>query len=507
MPAPPQSSRRLKVIVEDCRYPINRDVLVRMFSMIAPPVVVTCGPYGPTTTGMVEFAEAAAAQQAVDQFHSKAIYPDCCYVKLLFEPMWEVPGPGYAEIGIPPNPATAASTPPAMGASHLSSYPYGGAVPGTSVGPYAAPTTSAEAHARYGGVGGRDASAYYGVTPGAPPPAPGGAAGPYPAPGAGSADGRRDGGYPTGSDDGRREYVTSAVRGRGRGGEGPAGLMVRGGRGAGHGVGRGLGAAGFSPYDAPTTGRGAAADGAGFASASESYVLVANVAERVPLYDLWVLLEVYGNVRSLKRQHSDRTHVVAHFQHAADTTLAVQYLNGCLFRGMRLRLKRFFGYRERVGVEWDLGSSTDPATMACLFETKYHHRVSPHIPRNPRSAMYPDCNVFISNLTSEVTEDEIADMWRDLGLEPTASFRRGPKALIVGFRDIEAAVDAVIAIHLRDCHGRALYATFSRYPPEPRPVRVGEKGDEDNDHAQDSDEGERAAEHEAAERKEETRSR
>lgn len=486
MPAPPQTSRRLKVVVEDCRYPITRDVLLRMFSMIAPPVMVTCGPYGPTTTGMVEFAEAGAAQQAVDQFHSKAIYPDCCYVKLSFEPMWEVP---------------VSTTSPAVGGGAggptRTAYPYAAqpSIPGNT-SPYAAPP-STDATARYPGWDGRDDAPYYrggGSREGSNIPFP-------------PAMGGREQAY---GDDGRREYVVAG----GRGGGGPHGLMIRGGRGAARGAMRGGGvpgtAVGFSPYDTtpfpphhPASSRAAgehAGPGVGSGRpaappATDCAVLVSGVAESVPLYDLWVLLEVYGNVKSLKRQHTDHRQVVAQFQHATDTVLAVQYLHGCPFRGMKLRLKRFLGYHER-NTEWNLGPATDPSTLAALFETGYHHRVAPHVPRNPHSAMYPDKNVFVSNLTEAITDYELEEMWRRLGFEPIASYRRGPKASIVGFKDIETAVNALIAVHLSDCHGRTLYATFSRFPPGPRPPKSadddapdGEQNDDDPQQEQGEEAG------------------
>lgn len=487
---------------------------MRMFSMIAPPVMVTCGPYGPTTVGTVEFAEAAAAQQAVDQFHSKAIYPDCCYVKLTFEPMWEVPAAsGYAA-----NPAT--TTPPAVGAPNVSHYLYQGqsGMPGNANLYSAGPNSNADVDPRYQGWGSRESGngadpMYYGDNRGA-----------YQRPSSSSMEGR-DHGYLSGGDDGRREYITGGGRGIGGrgsgGGEGPRGLMVRGGRGAARDAMRGGATAGFSPYNtssfpphhpsAParaTAEQGGAVPGVGGRPAaaqppvSDCAVLIWSVNESVSLYDLWVLLEVYGNVKSLKRQHSDRSQVVAQFQHATDTVLVVQYLHGCPFRGTKLRLKRFLGYQERGHTEWNLGPPSDPSTLAVTFETGYHHRVAPHVPRNPRSAMYPDKNLFVSNLTDEVADSELEEVWRRLGFEPTATYRRGPRASIVGFKDVETAVNALVAVHLQDCHGRTLYATFSRFPPEPRPAKPESEGEERSQQDGEQD-GEPESDHEEAEQGEE----
>ncbi|KPA84599.1 putative RNA-binding protein [Leptomonas pyrrhocoris] len=493
MPAPPQTTRRLKVVVEDCRYPITREVLVRMFSMIAPPVSVSCGPYGPTTTGMVEFAEVAAAQQAVEQFHGKAIYPECCYVRLMYAPMWEVPpasGPGVNR------------TPPAM---DTAGYPYAG--PGGNPMSYNTPPPppNADIDARYPAWDPRDHDGagssgyderYYGGSRGY-------GRGDDTRFAASAARGRGRG-FPYNDDDERRDYVG---RGRGRGGEGPhSGLLVRGGGGAVRGRGAPLG---FSPYSVPPLpahrplpARGGAADesaGLGMggrppvAPTTDCAVLVSGVAESVPLYDLWVLLEVYGNVKSLKRQHTDRTQVVAQFQHATDTVLAVQYLHGCPFRGSKLRVKRFLGYQERE-TEWNLGRATDPSTTAVLFEKEYHHRVSPHTPRNPRSAMYPDKNLFFSNLTDSMTEAELEELWGRAGFEPVSSYRRGPKTAIVSFKNIETAVDVLVALHLQEFKGHTLYVTFSRFPPGPRQPTLehddahGDAQDEEKD--EDENQGE-----------------
>ncbi|KPI88945.1 hypothetical protein ABL78_1911 [Leptomonas seymouri] len=497
MPAPPQTSGRLKVVVDDCRYPITRDVLARMFSMIAPPVAVSCGPYGPTTTGLVEFAESASAQKAVDLFHGKPIYPDCCYVKLTFAPMWEVtPPPGLG----------ASVTPPAVDAPNAPGYPYAGqaGMPG-SASLFAAPPPppNADIDARYpgwyprggGGVGsGYDALYYGGYRRGDGVSLPTAAA-------AGRGHGVAYG------DDDRREYAIGLSRGNGRGGDIPhRGLMVRGGRGAVRGAVRGGGAPpDFSPYNIsplhahypPSLRAAAAGESAGVgigsrpavAPVTDCAVLISGVAESVPLYDLWVLLEVYGNVKSLKRQHTDRTQVVAQFQHATDTVLAVQYLHGCIFRGSKLRLKRFLGYQER-DTEWNLGPSTDPSTAAALFEKDYHHRVSPHMPRNPHSAMYPDKNLFLSNLTEDVTDHELEEMWRRAGFEPVASYRRGPKTSIVGFKDVETAINALIAMHLKSFESRTLYVTFSRFPPGPRLPKTEQEGARDEEKEDGADEGE-----------------
>lgn len=491
MPVPPQPSRRLRVLVEDCRYPITRDVLMQMFSMIAPPVSVSCGPYGPTTTGAVEFADPAAAQQAMDQFHSNAIYPNCCYVKLFFEPMWDQVDPVQ--------PPLQSHQPHSYGGSNSGyGYPAQGptnAPPSVHANPYGvASHAPAQSNAYGAGWGGSDGAQYYGgsapssAAPQSQPPL-------HPQPGQPATDpfGRDRGGCGAGSDCAKdsdpavqRSSESRATRGL------APGPMVRGGRGAlrggigGRGSGTGLGAAtGFSPFEpsgtTPARGGGASVGRYPGSETNGCTVMVSCVNESVPLYDLWVLLEVFGNVNSLKRQFRDRTNVVAQFQHPGDTLTAIQYLQHCPFRGSVLRLKRFSGYQER-DTEWETKSATDPATLAALFTTGYHHRTAPRAPVNVRGRVHPDKNLYITNLTEAISDDELKGIMKEAGFEPDAFFRRGPKGAIVAYKDTETAVDALIALHAKEVRERFLRVTFSRFPPGPRPSRDGvDKGDEDDD--------------------------
>ncbi|GET91417.1 hypothetical protein, conserved [Leishmania tarentolae] len=490
MPAPPQPSRRLRVLVEDCRYPITRDVLMQMFSMIAPPVSVSCGPYGPTTTGAVEFAEAAAAQQAMDQFHNNAIYPNCCYVKLYFEPMWDRADPAQPPLQLHQPYSYGDSN---SGYSSLEQGP-ANAPPSMQANPYSGASHTPTRSGMYGaGWGGSDDAQYCSdstpssAAPQSQPPL-------HSQPGQLATDsfarGSGDGG--TGSDFANKNSVVQ----RGAENKATRGVtppqIVRGGRGisrggiGGRGNGPGLGAAtGFSPFEPsgrpPARGGGAGAVRYPGSETNGCTLMVSCVSESVPLYDLWVLLEVFGNVNSLKRQFRDRTNVVAQFQHPGDTLTAIQYLQHCPFRGSVLRLKRFSGYQERE-TEWETKSATDPATQAALFTTGYHHRTAPRAPVNVRGRVHPDKNLYITNLTEGISDDELKGIMKEAGFEPDAFFRRGPKGAIVAYKDTETAVDALIALHAKEVRERFLRVTFSRFPPGPRPSRDGvDKGDEDDD--------------------------
>ncbi|KAH9578732.1 RNA recognition motif domain [Trypanosoma melophagium] len=265
----------------------------------------------------------------------------------------------------------------------------------------------------------------------------------------------------------------------------PGNMMLRGGMG-GRGRGRGAAMGRYSNPYAPA-GAGAAGPAAHASYGAGSYgvpttdavVIVSNVPETVALHDLWVLLEVYGNVNSLKRQFSSKTTVVAHFQNVHDARLAVQHLQGCPFHGATLSLKHFAGYVERGGrTEWNSGPATDPATHAVLFSSGYHHRTKPTAAFNPTGRVRPGKNLFISNLTEAITDDDIKEVFSKAGFELEGYFRKSPSVAIVSLNDIETAVHALIAVHSQQLKERFLRVTFSHFPPGPR-----SSGEEENETA------------------------
>ncbi|RNF01909.1 polypyrimidine binding protein [Trypanosoma rangeli] len=252
----------------------------------------------------------------------------------------------------------------------------------------------------------------------------------------------------------------------------PGALMPRGGMG-GRGRGRG---GGMGRYGLPYAVNGHmahppyAAAGAPYAQPpTDAVVIVSNMPETVALHDLWVLLEVYGNVNSLKRQFSSKSTVVAHFQNVYDARLAVQYLQGCPFHGATLSLKHFAGYVERGGrTEWNSGPATDPATHAVLFSSGYHHRTKPTAAFNPTGRVRPGKNLFISNLTEAITDEDIKEVFTKAGFELDGYYRKNSTVAIVSLRDIETAVQALIVVHSHQLKERFLRVTFSHFPPGPR---------------------------------------
>ncbi|KAG8347439.1 putative RNA-binding protein [Trypanosoma vivax] len=385
---------RVNVVVEKCTYPVTKEVLTQVFSMVAPPINVVCSHSGPTTTGWVDFSDLATAQRAVMQLNKNSIYPDCCFMTLTV--------------------GQSVGTHHTMGGYTTQALPYH----------RGAPHHHHQSHHQSHGQHHPNGHHPHHVP--LPPmhPLPGGNVGCGP---------------------------MGLRGGRGRGRIGPIGRGV-------HSFGPGLPGA-HPPYAA------AACNG----PPPEAVVIVSGVPDTVALHDLWVLLEVYGNVNSLKRQFSSKTNVIAHFQNVHDARLAVQHLQGCPFHGSSLSLKHFAGYIERGGkTEWNTGPATDPSTHAVLFSSGYHHRTKPTAAFNPMGRVRPSKNLFISNLTTAITDDEIKEIFTNAGFELEAFYRKNSNVVIVSLSDVENAVHALIAIHSQQIKERFLRVTFSHFPAAPR---------------------------------------
>ncbi|CCW70583.1 unnamed protein product [Phytomonas sp. Hart1] len=380
-----------------------------MFSMIATPTHVYCGPSGPTTIGNVEFSDLASAERAMQQFNNQNIYPGCCFVKLSYDQ------PNY--------------------------YPQHN-------------QQNVIARGGRGGAGGQHGFFDQRGTP------------------------RAMGTMPYMMSQQQSDMALPnrpmEIRRGGRGG-------VRGGAGFSRGDGRGapyynpsVSAAGFDPLGVASYGGG----GAMVPQTEEATVVISNVAESVPLYELWVLLEVYGNVDSLRRHYKDKGNVSAQFQHLMDAKTAVVYLQNCPLRGRTLGFKLFAGYVERGGkIEWNSGPATDPSTQAVLFTSGYHHRTKPSAPYNPLSRIRPDKNIFVSNLLESITDVDLKAELAKSNVAIEKYYRKNPTVAIVGFKDIEDAISALVAAHGKQLKERYLRITFSRFPPEP--IQGGEN-EQDN---------------------------
>ena len=231
---------------------------------------------------------------------------------------------------------------------------------------------------------------------------------------------------------------------RGRGG---APQQQRGGRG-----GAPPGSPGYQPYDAAPTG-------------DAPVVIVSNVPEDSCLQSLWVLLEVYGNVISLKRQFNNKTNIIATFQHLQDAKSAYFFMEGCPYFGQNLHLKHFAGYVERTRADWSQqGLPTDPATLAYSFADS-HHRTRPNAAFNADRKYKPDRHLFIGNLNEAITDDTIREIFTNKGVAIHDYFRKAGNIAILSVESPAKAVEGLVALHGTQIGDRYIKITFSGFPP------------------------------------------
>jgi hypothetical protein len=338
--APPE---HLRVTVTNVKHPVNQEVLQNVFRA-AGIGFEQIHMYPPTGDGnvvaLVKVPDSRSLNDAIQRLSLQDIYPDCC--KMLVEAavidhsLSTSSGAGNQQQQQQQQHGYGILQPQAQ--SHMAYHGAGGNQGGfahqypvaNSNGPYSsAPNQFAGQYPN----GGQGAVGYYPRGQGGAPPGPGYLrGGPY-AGGPASFRGGRGAYMPQG-------YPPMMARGRGMDyGRGYAPMM------------RGMGRGAFYPMGGP-----------GYDGGLPSIVLVMGVPLEVPLQNLFALLEVYGNVLTMKRQHSSPKNVIVRFQNAVDAKGVAFYLGSAPFYGAEIRAKLFGGYVEKHAIINVPGMNpTDPA--------------------------------------------------------------------------------------------------------------------------------------------------
>lgn len=353
--AMPQLSYRINVVIEDCKYPMNTEVLSKVFAMAAPPTQVQCLQSGQITSGFVMYSDMHAAMAAMSRLNGQHIYPDSCKMMLTLEQ------------------------------------------PQQTFMPMAPPTQQ--------------------------PPPPHGGFQPH--------------GYH------QHHHHQHHMHHH-------------------HHHGHHHHNAGFTPIQPQQQ------------AADVCVVIVSGVPENVPLQPLWVLLETFGNVLTLKRQFSSKTNVIAKFQNASDSRTVMPIIQQTPFFGGTISAKHFAGYVDRAAfrTEWNLGPPTDAATAAYNFASE-HHRTKPSATFSPGLRPRPDCNLFVTNLSESVSDDEVKELFTSRGFVVEDFYRKMPLCAMVKLPSVAAGVEALCTIHALRVGERFLKVSFSRFPPGPPPERFG----------------------------------
>lgn len=254
-------------------------------------------------------------------------------------------------------------------------------------------------------------------------------------------------------------------RGRGRGGV-PGAMGAPGAPGA-------MGAPGFTPYE----------NAQGY---QDPVVIVSGVPEDQPLKNLWTLMEVYGNVRTLRRQYSARTSVIATMYSHNDLRAMLQNINNCPFFGSTLTIKSFAGFNVKGGhqTEWNVGLATDPNTLAYDFSTS-HHRGRPSDKAAPVRKGRPAKYLFVTNLSDKITDDMCKALFTSKGFTLLDFERKSDTIAIIDFESVDIAIRALCEVHATLMEERHIKVSFSLWPPHSVPPGVNaEKADGEDDTAQ-----------------------
>ncbi|CUI14356.1 RNA-binding protein, putative [Bodo saltans] len=423
----------LLVTVEQCQYPITDTVLRDVFTRIGVVGRIACAPQqGTSTTATVHFADAATAARAKTEMDGKQIYPNCCIMRIGFQPEMNqhhhhnaAPMNSGGYNGDSFNNQHQRPMPSQYGGQHHHHHHHH------------------QHHAQHNG--------YNNMPP--------------------------HNGHPTTLGGTTMAQTVTTVATTRTSMERSRTAVVALAVEAAEGRGGNLMAPGHQHMHQQDGGFGA------YNGAQEAPVLIiSNVPETVSLHSLWVLLEVYGNVNSLKRQHTHKDNVVALFQNLHDARGAVTHLQSCPFYGNTLNVKHFAGYQDRGAsrVEWNLGPATDPLTIAFQFHGN-HHRTKPSAPFNPKQKNRPDRNLFVSNLTEEITDDAVKELFASKEFVVLEFYRKTANAAILQLESVDKAVEGLIATHAQQLSGRYIYVAFSRFPPGPPPA-----GQQDQDQGEGS---------------------
>lgn len=197
-------------------------------------------------------------------------------------------------------------------------------------------------------------------------------------------------------------------------------------------------------------------------------VLISNVPTNIALKKLFILLEVYGICVGLRRQTRNPETVVAKYETLNDACTAVKLLDGAPFFGKNLHLRQFVGYEDRGSFAPAAGHPSDPNDPACLTAdfTVARHRGRPHGHGGVTGRKYPPAeNLFVANLTEDMADvDILNDLFVQHGFTVTEFVRKDPSYGIVGLKDADEGVRALIQLHSIIYKERYIRITFSGFP-------------------------------------------
>jgi hypothetical protein len=449
------ASNAIDVNVGNAKFPITSEILQRVFGTVG--TVQSCNVNAPivdarnvsSVVATVTFATTDAAASAVTQFKGKSIYPGCCLMDV------SIARVAAAPVILTPHVQQQLFPPPAAQHAPLMHQPLA-PVPQPVIGghPLVQPPPQAQPLAMPPLM--------------QMPPAPMQHA-PFMPPGMPGGYSQQMMGMPPFM--GQQPMMQQPMMPTPMGQQPMMMPMAgRGGRGAARGRGVGRGGADFSPFGTreqmPNHN-------------STSVIIVCGVPLGTSLQTLFVLLELYGNVNGLKRLAKSPEQVVAKFQHDQDARTAAYFLSNCPYYGSRLAVRTFMGYDDRTPFHGEPDDDPSDDSVHTYDFTHAHHRsrhgAAQH--QNNTKKLKPSQYLFVANLTEEISDDDVRDMFIDKECPVNDIARKSSATAIVELDDTAAAVIALIKVHsyhLRERYIRVIFSCFSPHSLPPSVVAAQE---------------------------------
>lgn len=240
-------------------------------------------------------------------------------------------------------------------------------------------------------------------------------------------------------------------RGGGRGMRGgPGGRGMRGGGGVGRGGAPQVG--GFNPMmgmQQPMVSK----------DTPSIFISVTVVPETEPLHNIFILMEAFGGVFSIRRNQKQKDILTVKTNSIDDAENIVRYLRRVPYAGGTVSAKRFPTYTERNPCT-DEGDAKDPET------TQFDFTASRHRSPGQRSKCQPSRNLRITGC-SVFSEEDIANYLNAMGFEPASVTKEeSDGSFVVSMVDTATAVKALIQCHGNVCSEERSNVIFVEGPPE-----------------------------------------
>ncbi|CCD12877.1 unnamed protein product [Trypanosoma congolense IL3000] len=188
------------------------------------------------------------------------------------------------------------------------------------------------------------------------------------------------------------------------------------------------------------------------------FLSVTIVPETEPLYSIFVLIEVFGGVVTIRRNHNKKEILTVKMASVPEADNVVQYLRKVPFAGGTVSAKRFPTYNERTPCTDD-GNPHDSATIQYDFTTARH--------RSPgqRSKCQPSTVLKVTGCGG-YSEADVMTYFTSENFYPDRIIKDDEGAFTVHMADRETAVALLLKCHNNVCGEERSNVLFIEGPKE-----------------------------------------